>query len=716
MAPHSKQTIADLAARLSRLSEPDHDNDADSFDMDEDEEAPLSDLERRALRDASPDVRRRILPRISDMPENIKPSANISAPPTRVQAAPASNQGKNPPIQLRSTPPVTSAPVNPADLDPQHRERLVKLLMDVNDRLRRSETERDLLWRELETTRRLVDDINDKSTRFDKQSQLLQTNLIRRDKLAEELIRRNQDIQNQQKILAGQVEDAVGRTQALESRIDLTDTTSTSLLVKINDLLGDSVKLSRRLDQVTYDKTRLLRKIEGVEDTLLQTQDTLRARALVLLTDQTTASRTRLPQSDAMAAQADPDTQEPWINRLANVAHQMTQRPVLLIAAFVALGLLVGWMLSGVQWPQSGTLSSLIPSRNAPSAPVPAMTQAQLWQVMRAEEAAEAGKVSTLVAPLITPDPTLPAEVKGMERQAFTGAAEAQHDLAALYTAGHSGVSQDFGRAIDWFTLAARRGVANARYNLGVLYQNGSGGTPDATKAVQYYRSAAFLGHPEALYNLGILALAGEGMTASSQRAALYFNRAASLGLVEAAYSLGGMMEKSGSQAGQDTAIFWYKLAADAGSPDAVAALDALANRLSLKSSDIMTRYNQIAPQYPEAAAALGPQAVRNATPAAAPVVAQKPPPIRVASPEAPVTVTDQSVAIVAQIQEQLARQNLYIGEADGQVSVPLAEAITTYQRQNNLDIDGRPSEDLLVHMLAREFSLGVDPAKTLAQ
>lgn len=72
--------------------------------------------------------------------------------------------------------------------------------------------------------------------------------------------------------------------------------------------------------------------------------------------------------------------------------------------------------------------------------------------------------------------------------------------------------------------------------------------------------------------------------------------------------------------------------------------------------------------------------------------------------------MSGQNVAVIAQIQEQLVRQNLYIGQPDGQMSTALQDAIRTYQQQNKLPVNGEPSEDSLVHMLAREFSLDVDP------
>jgi TPR repeat protein len=372
-------------------------------------------------------------------------------------------------------------------------------------------------------------------------------------------------------------------------------------------------------------------------------------------------------------------------------------RPWPILAAFVVAGLIGGWVISGMKLPSLPSFSS--GQTAAPAAPV--LTEAQLQEAMQSEESQAATAVTAVIAPLITPDPSLPPSAKAMERQAFAGAAEAQHDLAALYTAGSADVAQDYARARDWFTLAARRGVANARYNLGVLYQQGLGTAKDTAKAVEYYRAAAFLGHPEALYNLGVAAQTGQGMDVSRQRANAYFTRAANLGLVTAALSLG----QNGTD--QDTQIFWYKLAADAGNAEAQTALNTLAAQKNLKSSDIMAVYASLSAKYPEAVNALAP-------PAAA--VSNDPPPPPPVQVERAAPAANQNVAVVAQIQEQLSRQNLYIGQADGQMSTALRDAIKTYQQQNRLSVNGEASEDLLVHMLAREFSLDVDPTKNLAQ
>jgi TPR repeat protein len=740
MVSRSGRNVTDLAARLAPRGNTVERLRAEASSATE--EYTMSDLERRAMRDAPPELRRRLMPRMAEMDTEQQPAPQRTAPQTQAQ--------KPVPPKAAAPQPTPQRPASPA---PQiASDRLLKILMDVSDRLKRSESERELLWRELENTRRVMEDLADKTNRSDKTQQQLHAAMQRRDCLAEELLKKQQEIQTSHSILSGQVEDALTRAQGLEERLQLGETTTSSLLVKINDLLGDSVKLSRRLDQMTQDKTRLLRKIETVEDTLLQTQDTLRAKALVLLTDQSVAARTGLPQDTAPALHGPaargaaaaamprgslferPEALPVWMQALA-------KRPLMSTTALIVCGLLLGWGLNGAPLPHIEKAASTAETKLEDAAasqarPVAAtavtMSDAAVLSEMQAEESAAASAVTSAptvdIASLISRDPELPEIVKSIEDQAFGGSAEAQHDLAAIYTAGHAGVKQNYGRAIDWFTLAAQNGVANARYNLGVLYHQGLGVSVDKSKAVSYYRAAAFLSHPEALYNLGIAALAGEGMETSPQRAELYFTRAANLGLVEGAYNLGRIYgEGMTGEQSDDEALFWYKLAANNGNDEAKSALDALTSRMGIKSAAINERFTAQAALHPEAMRALGdstaasgdakPEKTTSAPPAkksstlktpAAPAIDTARPGLR--EPTAAEAKAEQTTAIISQIQEQLARAGFYKGDATGTMNSDTGKAIEKYQRKNGIKVDGKPTEDLLVNMLAREFSIDVAP------
>ena len=68
--------------------------------------------------------------------------------------------------------------------------------------------------------------------------------------------------------------------------------------------------------------------------------------------------------------------------------------------------------------------------------------------------------------------------LKGLEKLARQGELTAQIELANAYRKG-IGVTQDYKRAVKWFTLAAEQGDAVAQYNLGIMHSFGLGVVPN---------------------------------------------------------------------------------------------------------------------------------------------------------------------------------------------------------------------------------------------
>jgi hypothetical protein len=97
--------------------------------------------------------------------------------------------------------------------------------------------------------------------------------------------------------------------------------------------------------------------------------------------------------------------------------------------------------------------------------------------------------------------------------------AEAQFDLGMLYEEGE-GVPQDFGQAAAWYRKAAERGHADAQFLLGALYESGQGIPRDDAQAVYWYGKAAEQGHSYAPSALGALIEQGRGIHLDRQRAA----------------------------------------------------------------------------------------------------------------------------------------------------------------------------------------------------
>lgn len=264
-------------------------------------------------------------------------------------------------------------------------------------------------------------------------------------------------------------------------------------------------------------------------------------------------------------------------------------------------------------------------------------------------------------------DASLPEQAKEIERQAFAGVPEAQHDLAAIYTAGQGGVKQNYERAAYWFRKAADQGIANASYNLGVLHHQGLGTKPDINQAISWYKKAATQGHPEAQYNLGIAYIEGIGVGYDPQKAADNFEKAASKGIVEAAYNLGLIYENGLLGAPQpDAALKWYKTAADRGNPEAKEALEQLAKNLEVRVEDVKRVADSVAPK-------------------------------QTAAP-----ITKNSVEQLTRIQQKLMDEGLFPGPADGVGGALTEDAIRAYQMKHKLRADGKPSDELLRYMISK--------------
>jgi hypothetical protein len=94
---------------------------------------------------------------------------------------------------------------------------------------------------------------------------------------------------------------------------------------------------------------------------------------------------------------------------------------------------------------------------------------------------------------------------------AKAGLPDAQFAVGLCYDKGE-GVPQSFAQAIYWYQKAADQGSASALTNLGVLYATGLGAAKDPSRAFQLFSAAAESGSPRALTNLAYLYYTGEGV------------------------------------------------------------------------------------------------------------------------------------------------------------------------------------------------------------
>ncbi len=672
-------------------------------------------------------------------------------------AVAAATAGASNPITHTASPPPLKKPEGGAVQQAQ----IIALLKSLNQRLQGTQADRDKLQQELETYKAMVMALQDKTKKQEVESESIRKQLSERGNVsgkrieeAEKLSKETfQEFEEARRLIA-EIEERAERTESLVKKQQAQNLQSEErnrikwekleqnqqrqakeILLRINKnedsqkMLGERVeesitvatRLERKIEKAVQDRSRLLRKLERIEETVLQTNEALNARAMVLLTDQNAAMGSGYPATQAALGQDNANHYMPQAEQYQDIP--WWQKPMRMQATSVSMivlgAALLGWFVSTVQKPDAFNMSFEMPEFSMPSfgtasnnidepmsydrgtyesasitqdtdyssetalspeavsafdsmieghqqqAQEPIQTSMQNEMVPNdigaidlnneeqllaalegnpdalaaqlneiepqsapaTEEVTSVEDVAAYEAPVslaepvvssrpssefsqnlmaelsrvelpskldgpitarIKADSSLPVKIMEIERSAFEGNPETQHDLAAIYVAGHAGVRQDYQRAAQWFDEAAHNGVANARYNLGVLYHQGIGVKQDVEKAFIWYKTAAALGHPEAQYNLGIAYIEGIGVSYDPQRAAVFFENAANQGVMEAAYNLGLIYENGLlGKAQPDTALMWYKRAADKGSPEAKAALEQLAKSLGMNISDV---------------------------------------------------------------------------------------------------------------------------------
>lgn len=177
-----------------------------------------------------------------------------------------------------------------------------------------------------------------------------------------------------------------------------------------------------------------------------------------------------------------------------------------------------------------------------------------------------------------TSHPQNPA-LRPLRQQAEAGNADAQFNLGIAWINGSAG-TVNYDQARYWWEKAAAQGQRIAQYNLGVLYDEGRGVSQDYRLAAQWYRKAAQQGFISAQYNLGNLYRDGKGVPQNAYIARDWQEKAAAQGDRDAMYALGSLYRQGSlgiSGDGQHAlAFYWLEQAAMRGHPQAQAELAGL--------------------------------------------------------------------------------------------------------------------------------------------
>lgn len=647
-----------------------------------------------------------------------------------------------------------------------HSLEIVRTLAKISDKLKRSEAERYELLAELREYRKSLRDLEDKSEQSEKAYLGLENKLNSTESSDTETLQRQVRFERALKETEDKMLKSIAGQALIDKRLRDTEDRQTMMDHRLDQSVSEQTKLGRQVELMAQDKARLMRKVERLEEIVSETQDSLRAKAMVLLTDQS-QQKSEISMPEWSNVRAEKTNKQPSIVAKENEWKKYINVQSLSTVGLLIAALLLGWSINQMQkreatsastrevasaniaptvrnddlaapvadsTPQTVSMTSqpapenvldysdeqlLAALENDPEklasqlndievssaasasseavAQQPAITEPNITPEMENFDSIAFAQDPTIAdavmgeknnAPLgdrIQQDPNLPPAMKALEAQAFNGNGEAQHDLAAIYTAGHAGVDQNFERAAFWFREASDNGIANARYNLGVLHHQGLGQDRDLSRALYWYREAAKLNHAEAQYNLGIAHIEGIGTEYNPQLAATYFERAANQGIMEAAYNLGliydnGLM----GQAKPDEALLWYKIAADQGSAEAKSAMEELAKNLQIGMEDVNNLVDrmQIINESVKGRRA-GPVKTEQSAPAT--------------SSATPMT-SDSS--LIKQVQEYLMLTGGYPGPADGVNGRETRQAIRAYQASHGLAVNGEISEELLNSMV----------------
>ena len=164
----------------------------------------------------------------------------------------------------------------------------------------------------------------------------------------------------------------------------------------------------------------------------------------------------------------------------------------------------------------------------------------------------------------LEPDPD-EGQIKLLEIAARRGLAEAQYELGVAYDRG-LGVTQNHATAAGWYHRAAEQGLTDAQYNLATFYDEGLGTPRDIALAREWYGRAADAGERRAMNNLGYIYEKGLGGVRDYGKAVVWYRRAAGMGLAIAQSNLAALHYLGrGVPRDFEQAHRWYRAAAAQG-------------------------------------------------------------------------------------------------------------------------------------------------------
>lgn len=126
----------------------------------------------------------------------------------------------------------------------------------------------------------------------------------------------------------------------------------------------------------------------------------------------------------------------------------------------------------------------------------------------------------------------------GIIELAETGNAKALKLLGDYYFGALGGETQDYAKALEYYTMAADQNNADAQAQLGLMYQDGLGVEVNYEQAMEWNNRAAQQGNAQGQAQIGYLYHMGLGVTQNLDEAGRWYSRAADQGDTWAAAKL----------------------------------------------------------------------------------------------------------------------------------------------------------------------------------
>lgn len=156
---------------------------------------------------------------------------------------------------------------------------------------------------------------------------------------------------------------------------------------------------------------------------------------------------------------------------------------------------------------------------------------------------------------------------------ALNGNHDAEFELGVMFHDG-DGVSQDDGKALEWYRKSAESGNRQAAFNLGLMIKNGEGVDADVAAARRWFIRGSDAGDVRATLQLGTMAYVKKEYATALP----YFLKAAKGGFAEAQLNAGVMYVRGEGMEKQDVveAYAWLTIAKDGGNARAASMRESL--------------------------------------------------------------------------------------------------------------------------------------------